>query len=283
MTQQLNEEGKTPLGVHAQWHDIDKSILSYGGRFYPADARLQYRAAGTVEIRAWTSVGDAPSELYNGLNDILSSCFRGIYWKKLKECDRFKILLLIHDASFVEPDKKFVIKTTCKESTCKHKWNAEIYESNLQYTIAHDSINKYFNDATNIFEIQTKTFGTIKWCPPSLGVVEKITNWVQRQEPEFVKRHSFFIDMLVYLMHDHELITDKSIDDMFTDYSSWSKEKIAFMYDLYSNKGKIALAPNAKVVCPVCKAENKPQINFDESGGLKSFFLPISDFDSELL
>ncbi len=261
---------------------VDKGKLVGDGRFYPAGATVSFRAAGVQEIRKWASMDENnPKEVYDGIIDIIKSCVRGIHWKDLKEADRFKMLLYIHDATFMEAEHKMQIKCTC--GSCRAEYNAEVLPDHLSYKNLPDKIMEKVDPVTGRLVFDTRSFGEIEISIPSLGAIEIVTDYAARQNIKWITENKAFLDIAPYLILDWKTAGKKTMDDLNAEYNSWGVKKLGAMLEL---QGRMATAMNkdASSKCGQCGHINKVDVNKGFEKGVRRFFVPgVSNFDTEFL
>ena len=265
---------------------LDKSIMPFSGRQYPAKMQFDVRGANTAEIRHWSSLDDTvnPKVLLDYFNDIIEKCVHVVNgsYADIKEADRLWFIFYIHALTFAEPEKPTILKCSCNNEACGHTWNSQLQYSQLQYTLPNDKMLKYLNTNTGAFDIQTKTYGVITmYASPSINVSKHALAFMQNKTEEWLKANKTFLDIAQHIVDiDSNVIESKAFQKAYNDWCSWDANKIATMIALV-NYVKLTVKPSIQSRCPKCN--NVTDQEFDLEGGIRSMFLPISNIDSELL
>lgn len=272
---QINEKiGYIPLLI---------SNLPSQGRFYRSDISISIRAAKVAEIRDFSTMDE--NNLFDvdeKLNNILASCSkidfsgrRGSY-KDLLEEDRLFIILSIRELSFKNGENRLIMKSTCKQ--CSHENEYELKTTTLQY---YDSLEleKYYDDEIKAFIFSTKTEGSVVMCPPTIGVMRTITDFIKNKEEKKEKWDKSFLQVLPYLHREWRGFGDKEIFQANVEFNGWSQKKFSIVYRL-AEKMRIGVKQELNMLCANCDAEVVVPVTFP--GGVKGLFV-VSDIFEELL
>lgn len=272
---QINEKiGYIPLLV---------SNLPSQGRFYRNDISVSIRAAKVAEIRDFSTMDE--NNLFDvdeKLNNILASCCRidfsgrrGSY-KDLLEEDRLFIILSIRELTFKNGENKLIMKSTCKQ--CSHENDYELKTTTLQY---YDSLEleKYYDTEMKAYIFSTKTEGSVVMCPPTIGVMRTITDFIKNKEEKKEKWDKSFLQVLPYLHREWRGFGDREIFQANVEFNGWSQKKFSIVYRL-AEKMRIGVKQELNMLCANCDAEVVVPVTFP--GGVKGLFV-VSDIFEELL
>jgi hypothetical protein len=288
MAQQLaDKDAVNQTADFAQlWEVFDNSLLALEGNAYPGNFKLQYKAANTPTIRYWSNVSDNahPLVINKHLNEILKTCTKvtGGTWRDIKECDRLKVVIAIHDYTFVKPERPLTITHQCDNIGCSSpKFTTKIKLNHFKLLEPTKHMHR-FNNETKNFVFKTKNHGTINVYIPSIHISTAVAEYFGSQEDKsWFTDNMTFVELVQWLIpHTTQKCDAKLISNMHIDFMSWSADKIALVYDIVQ-QSKVELDANLHVICPQCGKECTPPFRFEN--GFKRFFLPVSDLDSELL
>jgi len=284
--------GKDDDGLNADmvlgFFPLDTKGFPSGGIFYPADTKINIRAARTAEIRHWSTLNDRDLfDIEDKLNHIMKECVKVtapgkmMTWKDLLEEDRIFVILSIRDLTFKQGENKLQLIKPCNECGCNN--TVEISNKNWQFNKLPDDIYKYYDESTNALMIHTKSYGTIKMKPPTIGIMTIISDYVQTKRAKGETWDQAYIQLLPYLREDYRGFKDKDIFEGEVDFKGWDEKKYTLYYRL-AEKIKVGVKPDLAVACSECGAEVIAQVDFQQAGGLKKIFVPdISDIAGELL
>jgi len=270
------------------FHPLEVDTLPSGGIFYPKDTKLTIRAAKTAEIRHWSTLNERDLfDIEDKLNHIMKECVKiqspgkMMTWKDILEEDRIYVILSIRDLTFKQGENKLQLGKTCPE--CSANNIVEISNKNWQFNKLPDEIYKYYDESQNALMIHTKSHGTIKMKPPTIGIMGAVSEYVQNKRAKGESWDQAFIQLLPYLRDDWRGFKDKDIFEGEVDFKGWDEKKYTLYYRL-AEKIKVGVKPDLVCACTECGAEVTAQVDFLEAGGLKKIFVPdISDIAGELL
>jgi hypothetical protein len=267
--------------MHLGYHNIDISTLPSGGRFYSSDAKIAIRPAQVSEVRHFSTIDEGNLlDIEDKLNHIVKNCTRFIAgakvlsYKDILEEDRIYILLSIRDLTFPEPESKLTVKASTKDG---EEFDAEISAQYFQLSKVTDEIEKYYDEEARAFAIKTKSFGTIMMRPPSIGVMESITNYIKVRQIEKKQWDQSYLQILPYITLDWRGFTDEKIFKGEVDFHSWNTQKYSLVYRL-AEKMRIGVQP--EMLVPFGDEEVLVTIGFRD--GIKSLFV-VQDIAGELL
>lgn len=266
------------------YHEIWSENFPSKGFFYSSNTRFFIRPAEVKEIRHFSTIDEQnPFSVDEALNEILKSCLmirqpnKQMSFKDLKEEDRIHIILSIRELTFSKGENQLAIKHTCEE--CGHDNEIKIENRSFQSNELDQKIMKYFDEETRMFLVQTKSNGTIKMTPPSIGTMMEVTKYIQKKQQEGKKIDQSFIKVLPYLVQEWRGFTESSINNLEIEFLQWSASKYQTMYTL-SDMCRVGVKEKLFSTCERCHSGLESPISFP--GGIKSLFV-VSDITGELL
>jgi len=267
--------------VHLGWMDVDLTTLPSEGKFYPVDAKLQIRSARVAEIRQFSTMDESNLvDIEDKLNMIVKSCtkFRSgskmLTYKDICEEDRIYIILSIRDLTFPEPENKLMLKG---EDSSGVSFDVELSTKYFTTENIPEEIEQYYDYEQRAYVIHTKSAGEVIMAPPSVGVMEEITKFMQSRQRERKNWDQSFIQILPYITTDWRGLNSKTIFEKEIEFQGWSERKYMVIYRL-AEKMKIGVKPD--LVVERQGEEVLVPLNFP--GGIKGLFI-ISDLAGELL
>lgn len=268
---------------------LDLSTFPSGGKFYREDFELLIRPAKVAEIRAFSTIDENNlKEVDEGLNNLVLSCTKVMYgsqrgsYKDVLEEDRIYLILSIRELTFKVGEqvlKMPVGKKGCKQTSCKAQDSVELRTGNLQFNSIGEHIEKYYDDNEKCYSVQTKTYGTIKLAPPTVGVMRAITDYIRDREEQNLGWDKSTLAILPYLQREWRGWGEKDIFSAMTSFQGWDATKFTIVYRLCEDL-KIGVKPEMGFPCQSCGEEVTVPLTFP--GGIKALFL-IPDISSELL
>lgn len=266
---------------HLGYHNIPVTELPSGGMFYPKGTQISIRSAKVAEIRHFSTVDENNVlDVDDKLNLIVESCTRVISDKKrlsykdLCEEDRFYLILSIRDLTFPEPESQLTVEHKDKKGK---KHTVEIKKDYFQYFSIPDTLDKYYDEDKRTFLIETKSFGTIEMRPPSIGVMQKMTEYIKDRQEKGENIDQSVLQVMPYLVHEWRGFTDKDIFKFEIEMNSWSNKKYSLIYKL-AEQMKVGIQP--EMLVQLGDVEEVVPISFRE--GIKSLFI-VQDIAGELL
>jgi hypothetical protein len=267
--------------MHLGFHNVDISTLPSGGRFYPVGSKLAIRPAQVSEVRHFSTIDEGNLlDIEDKLNHIVKNCTRFnsgtkvLSYKDILEEDRIYILLSIRDLTFPEPESKLTVKASTKDG---EEFDAEISAQYFQLSKVTEEIEKYYDEEARAFAIRTKSFGVIMMRPPSIGVMEAITNYIKVRQIDKKQWDQSYLQILPYISLDWRGFTDEKIFKGEVDFHSWNTQKYSLVYRL-AEKMRIGVQP--EMLVPFGDEEVLVTIGFRD--GIKSLFV-VQDIAGELL
>lgn len=264
------------------WHDVNLADLPSKGKFYPVDLRMQIRSAKAAEIRHFSTMDESNYiDMEDKLNSIIESCCKletatkRLSYKDVLEEDRIILLLKIRDLTFPEPENKIILKGKMTESNKQ----VEI-ELSTRYMVSNEvpeEIEKYYSIQERTYVIKTRSAGTVRMHPPTIGVMQEITKYLKDRQEKGAEYDKAFIQVLPYMISDWRVLNSKKIFELEIQYKGWDERKFMVIYRL-AERMKIGIETTLEkeIDGEIAKAP----LNFP--GGIKSLFI-ISDLAGELL
>ena len=264
------------------WHVLDLEDLPSRGKFYPADTVIKIRSAKAAEIRHFSTMDENNYiDMEEKLNSIVESCAqfnagdKRMSYKDILEEDRIILLLSIRDLTFPEPENKLMLKG--KTEKTKKTVDIELAVKNLVPSVIDDEIEKYYSSKERTYVIKTRSAGTIRMKPPTIGVMQEITQYLRDRQEKDQDFDKAFIQVLPYMQSDWRTLNLNKIFQMEVEYKGWDEKKFMIVYRL-AERMKIGVQTELETTFDGETA--KAPLDFP--GGIKSLFI-ISDLAGELL
>jgi len=267
--------------LHLGWIDTNLELLPSEGKFYPADSKLQIRSAQVAEIRHFSTLDESNlMDIEDKLNAIIKACtkFKSgskmLSYKDILEEDRIFLLLSIRDLTFPEAENKLMLKGTDSNN---EEFDVELSTKYFDTETVPDEIEQYYDSNKRAYVIQTKSAGEVIMAPPTVGVMEEVTKFMQTRQRERKNWDQSFLQILPYIRQDWRGFNSKKIFEMEIEFHGWSERKYMVIYRL-AEKLKIGVKPELRVD----RQGEEVLVPLNFPGGIKSLFV-ISDLSSELL
>lgn len=264
------------------WHVLDLEDLPSKGKFYPADTVIKIRSAKAAEIRHFSTMDENNYiDMEEKLNSIVESCaqFTGngkrMSYKDILEEDRIILLLSIRDLSFPEPENKLMLKGRTEKT--KKTVDIELAVKNLVPTVIDDEIEKYYDVKERTYVIKTRSAGTVRMKPPTIGIMQEITQYLKDRQEKDQDFDKAFIQVLPYMQADWRTLNLNKIFQMEMEYKGWDEKKFMVVYRL-AERMKIGVSTELETTFD----GETVKAPLDFPGGIKSLFI-ISDLAGELL
>lgn len=274
------------------FEEVDKALLGYDGRLYPADMKIEVRAADVPEIRMWSEIrDDDPRSVAQAIIDIIVACTRvssstganKYTVKDIYEHDKMALLLLIHSMTFADQQaNSLYVKGECENASCGKVFEKlAVRTANLQYTVPDEKYAKYINPDLGLFQVQTKTYGTIEFKPSTIGVGQQMLEWIGTFQPKFVREHTNMFKLVQALCTDYRVVNAKYLRKLQVEcYNNYNANELAFRTNLVDALN-IALKEELTYECPEC--HERFQCPLVVEGGYRNIFVPVQDIADELL
>lgn len=264
------------------WHVLDQVTLPSMGKFYPADSVIKIRSARAAEIRHFSTMDENNYiDMEEKLNSIVESCAqmtsgnKRLSYKDILEEDRIVLLLSIRDLTFPEPENKLMLAGKSEKS--KKKQDVELSVKNLVPSIIDDEIERYYDDKKRTYVIKTRSAGDIVMRPPTIGVMQEVTQYLKDRNEKELDFDKAFIQVLPYIQGDWRTLSLTKIFQLEIDYKAWDQKKFMIVYRLAE---RMRIGVQATLETTVDGELVKAPLEFP--GGIKSLFI-ISDLAGELL
>lgn len=302
-TNVVKDLGRVQLNKDIDDSDLDriKSSMDYvnipldtlpsGGRFYPEGTRILIRAARVGEIREFSIINEEdPKDIRDKMTYIVSQCTKVYYgntpghYKDILEDDRIVLVFKIRELTFTDARQSIKIPVpegSCQTPGCHPQETVDFDSSKLEFLQPSEKLEKYYDPVERCYNIQTKSFGTIKLYPPTIGVTSVIADWIREQQREDKKIDAALADILPYIIKDWRTFSSKQVFSKITEMAGWPTEKFALVLRL-KDEITVGIEFEIKERCAQCGGELTIPVSFPE--GFRSLFVPtISDLGDELL
>jgi hypothetical protein len=215
------------------------------------------------------------------LNSIVESCTQlttgksRMSYKDILEEDRIIVLLSVRDLTFPEPENKLILKG--KTEKTKKTVDIELAVRNLVPAQIDDEIERYYDSKKRTYVIKTRSAGEVEMRPPTIGVMQEITQYLKDRQEKDVEIDKAFIQVLPYLQQDWRSLSLTKIFQMEVDYKAWDEKKFMVIYRLAE---RMRIGVSTELETTFDGETVKAPLDFP--GGIKSLFI-ISDLAGELL
>jgi hypothetical protein len=264
------------------WHVLDQMTLPSMGKFYPADSVIKIRSAKAAEIRHFSTMDENNYiDMEEKLNSVVESCAqmtsgsKRMSYKDILEEDRIVLLLSIRDLTFPEPENKLMLNGKTEKS--KKKIDLELSVKNLVPSVIDEEIERYYDDKLRTYNIKTRSAGEIIMAPPTIGVMQEVTQYLKDRNEKELEFDKAFIQVLPYIQGDWRTLSLTKIFQLEVDYKAWDQKKFMIVYRLAE---RMRIGVQATLESTVDGELVKAPLEFP--GGIKSLFI-ISDLAGELL
>ena len=264
------------------WHVLDLETLPSQGKFYPADCVVKIRSAKAAEIRHFSTMDENNYiDMEEKLNSIVEGCAQvtsgksRMSYKDILEEDRIILLLSIRDLTFPEPENKLILKG--KTEKTKKTVDIELSVKNLIPTEIDEEIERYYDSKKRTYVIKTRSAGEVSMRPPTIGVMQEITQYLKDRQEKDVEIDKAFIQVLPYLQPDWRSLSLTKIFQLEVDYKAWDEKKFMVIYRLAE---RMRIGVSTELETTFDGETVKAPLDFP--GGIKSLFI-ISDLAGELL
>jgi len=265
------------------WHVLDLKTLPSLGKFYPANTVIKIRSARAAEIRHFSTMDESNYiDMEEKLNSIVESCSqfttggdKRLSYKDILEEDRIILLLSIRDLSFPEPENKLMLKG--KTEKTKKSVDIELSVKNLVPSVIDSQIENYYSNKERTYVIKTKSAGTLRMKPPTIGIMQEITAYLKDRQEKDQDFDKAFVQVLPYMQPDWRTLSLNKIFQMELEYKGWDEKKFMVVYRL-AERMKIGVSTELETTFD----GETVKAPLDFPGGIKSLFI-ISDLAGELL
>ncbi len=259
--------------IREGWMHVDRSLFGERDIYYPKDWEFRIRPATVEAIRNWSTIDDEnPNVVDDVFNEIIKSCFsirtpQGLIpWGNLRSWDRFFILLLIRQYTFVNGESKIQYTEECPE--CGNDVQFVLDSMTLQYDLPDPEVMRYYDSETCTWMIDPAEYD-VEGEPftlylPTLEKDANIKQWIIERLQNNKKVDNVFIKFLPWMANKISKNTDvasRQIKELEMRFKSLDTEMFTFMNDVITN---IMVSPSTKLTntCPTCGEEVTTSIRF---------------------
>lgn len=282
---------------------INMADLPTMGKYYDENVSIYIRAARVAEIREYSMMDETnAADILDKMNYILSSCTKVMFgslngsYKDILDHDRFYILLAIRELTFKTGETTLRIPIpvgSCPTPGCTSQSSMELSTDMLERPEPSELLEKYYDEANRCYNIRTKSYGTIKLTPPSIGVVAAVRTWADSRTQNNKKWDLPIVQMIPFLHKDWRDLRDRDIFNLATQLEGWDFDKYTLVYrfiELLNNS--VGMSQYVHTTCETCGAELRVPVMFQSEtddgtgvrGGFKQLFVQtLSDRLDELL
>lgn len=248
------------------------------GRFYPAGASIQVRAALVKEIQAYSMVDDKNLyDIVEKMNDMLASCVRIKYldgtvasYLDIRESDRFYLIYLIRELTF----QQGTTLTTKVKCSCGVENQVELKRENFIFHEMNSKIEKFFDPSEQAFKFTLKNNRQYKLGVPSIGLQKTFTEYIIKENAEGRKPNMSFLKVIPFLMYDKKNV---KIDDIYAEIPKFEEmPDISFQF-LNSAVEKISFG--IKEVTKLCSCGLEVRTDMIFPDGPSALFVIHDAFD----
>lgn len=263
------------------WQVVNRSLFGERDIYYPADWEFRIKPATVEAIRNWSTIDDEnPTVIDDVFNEIVKSCFQirtmhGLLpWGNLRSWDRFFILMLIRQYSFVVGESKIQYTEDCPE--CDNGVTFVLDSTTLRYDLPDPEVMKYYDRDSCTWMVDPAEFDVegepIVLYLPTLEKEANIKAWIIDRLQNKKKVDQVFIKFLPWMAHKiskDTTIASRQIKELELKFKSFDTEMFSLMNDIINN---IMVAPSTKLIttCPTCGEEVTANIRFPN--GVRELF-----------
>lgn len=278
----LDEQDSTiPMG----YSKIPVENLPTRGLFFPSGTKIMIRAAETGEIRHWSTIDESDTrDIISHLNSIVKACTRIIVpessmdYRDLKEADRLFIILSIRDLTFKEGQNRIMMPVENPDTG--NTIDVELKNNNLDVQDVDDKFMEYYNSEKNLFEISLKKSGeTYLIEPPSIGISQKITDFISKQNKDNSYIDKTFIRTYPFIQQDWRPLTHDTLVKEQNKSKVWDQVTVSVLLNFVEG---IQVGQKPFLTHKFEDSGREVTVPIRFPGGIKSLFL-ISDIFEEIL
>lgn len=264
--------------IREGWQVVDRSLLGERDIYYPADWEFRIKPATVEAIRNWSTIDDEnPTVVDDVFNEIVKSCFQiktshGLLpWGNLRSWDRFFILMLIRQYSFVVGESKIQYTEDCPE--CDNAVDFVLDSTTLRYDLPDPEVMHYYDRDTCTWMIDPTEYDVegepITLYLPTLEKEANIKAWIIDRLQNKKKVDTVFIKFLPWMANKiskDTTIAARQIKEYELKFKSFDAEMFTLMNDIITN---IMVTPSTKLIttCPTCGEEVTATIRFPNGVG----------------
>jgi len=275
--------------LQIQWHEVDRSEMPYGGKFYPREWKFFARPALGMEIADFSIVNvEDPVAVHEGMSNIISSCIKiegrngeRISFKNIYEFDRLWFVLYIRHVSMPTPENKLTYKDTCE--VCGFENEVSLDYFNLCFNKMSEIANKYFDENANAYIVKTASYGVLKIQPSNIYRANAYKEFVFDNMKKSQKIDNLFARLYWLFLNDDNQHEKNAMQNAYKEFTAVKHDnKKLSLYLTLEKELNVMVEDYITYTCknPECGQEVRTQIQFP--GGLQNLFID-SSITSELL
>lgn len=265
------------------WYDVEHSKLPYEGILYDKKYRFQVKPITTGTIKDYSAMDETnPLSVASALDNVILAHVRVLDGSKqipvdrvVLENDRFFFTMLVHTYSGAPTSLTF--EHSCEHDKCGHKQDVNITPYNLVYTELSAKGTEWVT-AKGHFEVETVSFGKLKYKPLTLSQASDITQFIidkkQKEKSDIERQFLSFAPLLVHTMPEGTEV--KHTYQKYLEHTS--DQKRLSLYNRIAELCEHKLTMEVKGECSKCKRPFRAKISSLE--GLRNIFF-VHDIDSE--
>lgn len=278
---EVDDRVKITVGLHT----FPMDLLSNEGRFYPDGTMIKYRSADGKEIRHFSMVDETnPIDVDDAMKQLINSCVH-IYnakgaklaYTNIQAFDRFILALAVREATYPNPEARLSYEFNCE---CGETFHEDLTISKMVLPEFNEHQEKHYDPVEKAFMIPTKSYGTIKATPSTIGRDQIYRDYIvaehkKGQKPDTLFAELFWIFLTPENQHDKNIV-----ENLFHKYRAMGKDELAFYVEL-SKRYKVQPVTEMIGTCPSCGKEVHKEITFPN--GIRNLFLDTTTAASEFL
>lgn len=265
------------------WYDIEHSKLPYEGLLYDKKYKYQVKPITTGTIKDYSAMDEKnPLSVASALDNVIISHIRVLDGSKqipvqnvIHENDRFFFTMLVHAYSGAPTSLSF--EHACEGAKCSNKQDVNITPFNLVYTELSEKGMSWVIDK-GYFEINTASFGKLKYKPLSLSESAEITQFIidkkQKEKVDIERQFLEFAPLLVHTMPEGTEV--KHTYQKYLEHTA--DQKRLSLYNRIAELCEHKLTMEVSGECTKCKRPFRTAIS--SLAGLRSIFF-VHDIDNE--
>ena len=216
------------------WQQIDKSLLAYGGVYYPDSITISVKPFSTKEVVYFTSINENnPLEVDQAMIYLVENCIQVRNGNKVLKAvdvifnfDRFPLILLARTYSDMRTDLTFDHK--CTNDKCSKTSTYRIIPQSLVFT--DNKLDKYYNNKSGNFSIKTESdnnegFAIYEYRPLTINENRELFDFIVEKREELDSSDlKVFIKFYPFLRN---YMTEKTtISDVYFNFMDLNKTQI---------------------------------------------------------
>lgn len=274
------------------WQEVPKSLLGKNGEDYPSTWKIEIQCPRLNSVRKWNGID--PNDMLQQKKHIIeivrentriidTSNNTEIDVQNLYEYDDMALLFMIFDKFNTENKKEHNVFTTgqCPNPACKEHYPKLIVgPQNFRYKIPAEKYNALFDDSIGAYVLKTKDFGDITFKNSTLGLGQRVSEWVQTLEPNFIKENMDVILTIQAMCSDFTMVDNKYLRNLqIAEYNLMPEAKKIFFLNII-NELTVSIEGALSYTCAKCDEPFRSRIPFGSID--KSMFVDVQSFDGQL-